>query len=233
MGPKNDLNFTPKVLKQIPNQTKYKTFGYIRRQKRKLNLPTIPQLIMHKCLLFVKEQECFYIHDADGPLELTDNQQTLTLPDVDHYFGSRIYRALGTVFINNTLGIIATWKLKINKCYPYGEQMRLGLVDTEKRYFSNRYFFYVSNDGKVHSNSDVRECITNKFVQAFLEKDEISLILDLYDQQIRYKLNDQPEKCLLCLKTKPLKPTNYKFFADLHVYKTSISIIDFSMSSKK
>ena len=46
------------------------------KTNQKLNLPTIPQLVMHKCLLFAKDEDYFYLQNPEGPLELTNQHQT-------------------------------------------------------------------------------------------------------------------------------------------------------------
>lgn len=236
MKSKNYLNLRQSLINQIPKQTKYKTFGYIRRQEKKLNLPAIPQLIMHKCLLFSKDEDYFSTHNGNSPLQLTDKKQTLTLITQGLIsccsYRGRLYRSVGTVSINNASKIIATWKLKINNISNNNHQhplsMMLGLINTEKS-----IFFGIWNCGKVWTNIDFHDCKKTKWIDAFRQNDEISIILDLYNKEIRYKLNNQCEKCLLYFKTKALKPTNYKFCAEFRDSPNSISIINFSIYYQK
>ena len=217
-----------KKIKQIPKETYYQVLCYLNNNQRTLHLPNIPMLVFHKCLCFAQGEDYFQKDNLPEFYQLSNNQQTLI--SKPNSFLRLNGDAVGTVAIDNTSKIIASWKIKINKCRTDQKRaIRLGLKGSE--HAPNNYQFYISNDGWIYIAYAFIAQVHHQSIR-FSQGDELSIILDLYHKQIRYKLNNESEQCLISLKYIPREPRTYKLFVNFEGQTNSISIVDFSIIHK-
>ena len=213
-------------LKRIPKSTRYKVFGYIRRLKRTLSLHLIPPLIMYTCLLLADDSDYFNIQYLPVQYQISDNQRTLTLRK--RVYPTHRYYAFGTIQISNTSPVIATWTIRINKCDQKNGSINLGFIIPSTHFDK----LYITNQGWIFTNEAEASFGSKTNLtpdSGFRTGDQVTIILDLYENEIKYKLNNQCEQLIIS----GTKAPNYKFYVNITATTNSISITEFSIRCKK
>eukprot|EP01084_Bolivina_argentea_P234818 395306_1 len=206
-------------LNSISKQTKYKVFGYIHDMEKQLDLPSIPLLIIYKCLLFGKDED--YFKNGNKDYKFSNKDTTITKLQ-NNYWSERVS---SNVEINGNWKVIVKWTIKVNKCTEYALGIIVGLtqlnIDTkEKRMLCDLCNSGICNGQKYPSKFE------------FGDNDIFSVILDLYGKKIKYKLNDKKEILFADLPSK-LNNKKFSFFANIFYSNNSITLIDFAIDYKK
>eukprot|EP01084_Bolivina_argentea_P242778 407180_1 len=208
-----------KYMKYLSKNNKYKVCGYIREMEQQLNLPSIPLLIVYKCLLFAIEQD--YFDNTHSSFEYSNTDKTITNIAGCHSWNNS-HHVKGNLFFDVKSNTIAEWRIKINKCKKFGAGIMIGLMnetDSVYRLHNSGNFYYPSLTSLTYEKEF-------SFAKMFGEGDIITLIFDMKNQEIKCKINNETEIELTTI-AKHDYTTKLRFCANIFYKNDSISITDF------
>ena len=216
---------------QIDEKTKLIIFGYIRNEQKILNsnhpnnsFYTIAQLIIYHILCYYHEPE-YFTTNADNII-LSDDKRTIT---VTQRMDTTCY---GVNIIPSTNKSIHKWKFSIFKpgynCCGVGIDEAPGIcINTDFYKQKNKENYAYINSGTKWSKG----YMNNRYGDNYRAGDILDMILDLYDGNLSYSVNNVNQG--ICYKIKQDKSVNYIMAVSVYSKDQSVKLLKYSFHRKK
>ena len=166
---------TLKALKLLPNNTKYTTFGYVRRMEKESFPLNIPAMITYLILKYYFHGE--YFEKAGDDLEISDDKMSVTRITSPGSFNRFMNTAYGKTWINGNSDQIIRWRFKIES---YGEPI------------STIFVGIVSNDHRLNEDFANYEDKQWRYfgITKLLPMKQYNFIFDTLDWELRIETDD-------------------------------------------
>ena len=211
----------------VTKLSEYIVFGYIRKQELLLLIPFIPQIISYRCL-------AYYFHDLIAAARndcFRLSHDRLTIQNIQKIALSQ-HKIYLQHWIQSTERLMITWKFRINEIIiQSGYDISFGIVSKHDNIHcgpqSNDNFVFLYNNGAVAQFN--RLIIIPTHLNVFNKGDVISIILDLINQRILYKINNQSE-IIMSSNLEKSNNIKYKMALQLGCLGSSVSLEAFYIS---
>ena len=200
-----------KQLSKIDDRTKNTVNGWIRECEQSLQLRNIPRIISAICILYFRMDEIFALF-SDKEMRLSENKKCITKINNSYWQ----YCCYGVNEILSTNQGVYEWYLKINK--PSGSAS-VGI--SAKDSFNNNFV----ND-RADYGEEQTYCYEDwKYGNPFQSGDEISIYLDLDNNQLKFSINNLDQG--IAFNVKQSSDIKYRLMVSLNRAGDSIQIQDF------
>ena len=212
-----------KHLKEINKRTKYTVCGWIRRKEKSLTLQNITSLISSICILYSREDEVFHVISNNG-IKVSENKKMIS--KIDGKKGSN--NNYGITKVSSTSNFTYRWNLKfINEkgtgLIYFGIASKLSpnshLVEVENN------VYYGFHSCAKFSHTAVGHDRYGK--SGYGKGDEISIILDLTQKEIKLVINGE-DQGIAFGNVQKSDDITYQLFVELWAVNDCVEIVDFS-----